>query len=80
MLQSAAWEIRTSVHMITKYSPGKLVFQRDIIIHKKVIADWDLVHARRRVQQIKDNDRKNKSRTDYGFKAGDRVRVITTTR
>ena len=80
MLQSAAWAIRTSAHMITKYYPGQLVFQKDMIIHKKVIADWDLVHARRRDQKIKDNDRENKSRTDYIFKAGDRVRVITTVR
>ena len=80
MLQSAAWAIRTSVHMITKYSPGQLFFQQNMIIHKKLIADWDLVYTRRKAQQIKDNDRENKSRTDYKFKAGDRVRVITTTR
>ena len=66
--------------MITKYSPGQLVFQRDMIIHKKVIADWDLLHARRRAQQIRDNNRENKSRTNYKFKAGDRVRIITTVR
>ena len=40
VLQSAAWAMRTSIHMITKYSPGQLIFQRDMIIHKKVIADW----------------------------------------
>lgn len=33
--------MRTSVYMITKYTPGKLIFQRDIIIHKKVIVDWE---------------------------------------
>ena len=47
-----------------------------MIIHKKVIANWDLVHARRRAQQIRDNDRENKSRTNYKFKDGDMVRII----
>ena len=45
-----------------------------------MIANWDLVHARRRAQKIRDNDRENKSRTNYKFKAGDMVRVITTAR
>ena len=77
ILQSAAWAMRASVHMITKYSPGQLIFQRDMIIHKKVIADWELIYARRRAQQTKDNERENKSRTKYKYKAGDMVRIIT---
>ena len=51
-----------------------------MIIHKKVIADWELIHARRRAQQIRDNDCENRSRTNYKYKAGDRVRIITTAR
>ena len=80
VLQSAAWAMRTSTHMITKFSPAQLVFQRDMIIHKKVIADWELVQARRRAQQIKDNERENRSRTNYKYKVGDMVRIITTVR
>ena len=78
VLQSAAWAMRTSIHMITKYSPGQLIFQRNMIIHKRVIADWEWIHSRRRSQQIKDNERENRSRTNYIYKAGDMIRIITT--
>ena len=64
ILQSAAWAMRTSTNMITKYSPGQLVFNRDMIIHKTVLADWDLIYAKLREQQVLDNNRKNKSRTN----------------
>ena len=69
--------MRTSIHMIAKYSPGQLTFQRDMIIHKKVITDWELIHARRRAQQIKDIARENRSRTNYIYKTGDMIRIIT---
>ena len=45
---------------------------------KKTLADWDQVHARRRAQHMRDNARENKSRIDYKYKKGDRVRIITT--
>ena len=72
--------MRASIHMITKFSTARLVFQRDIVIHKKVVADQELVQARRRAQQIRDNERENRSRTNYKYKVGDMVRIITTVR
>ena len=77
ILLAVAWAMQASVHMITKFSPGQIIFQRDMIIHKKVIADWELIHARRREQQIRDNDQGNKSRTNYKYKAGNMVRIVT---
>ena len=49
-----------------------------MVIHKKVIADWKQIHARRRSQQIKDKERENRSRTNYTYKAGDMIRIVTT--
>ena len=77
ILQSAAWAMRTSTNLITKYSPGQLVFGRDMVIDKSVLADWDLIYAKRRTQQIRDNLRENKSRTKYEYKVGDLVRIVT---
>mmetsp|Transcript_44137 Transcript_44137/g.53022 ORF Transcript_44137/g.53022 Transcript_44137/m.53022 type:complete len:308 (-) Transcript_44137:309-1232(-) len=48
ILQSAALAMRTSTNLITKYSLGQLVFGRDMVIHKSVLADWDLIYAKRR--------------------------------
>ena len=71
ILQSAAWAIRTSVHSVLKHSPGQLVYNRDMVIHDYKQANWELVHKRRRVQQIKNNERENRSRTNYKWKEGD---------
>lgn len=80
ILQSATWVIRASVPMITKYSPGQLISQRDMIIHKKMFADLELIHTRCRAQQTIDNNRENRSRTNYKYKAGAMVRIITTSK
>ena len=66
--------------MITKYSPGDIVFDRDTNFHKTVIADWELIQARRRVQQIRDNDWENRSRTNYKYIVGYKVRIVTIVR
>ena len=36
-----------------------------MVIHKKAIADWELIHTRLRDQKIRDNESKNRSRTTY---------------
>ena len=80
ILQCIAWAMRTTPNMITKYSPGDIVFDRDTNFHKTVIADWELIQARRRVQQIRDNDWENRSRTNYKYIVGYKVRIVTIVR
>ena len=80
ILQCTAWAMRKNPNMITKYSPGNIVFDRDMIFHKTVVANWELINSRRRAQQIRDNDRENKSRTNYKYKVGNKVRIVTTVR
>ena len=43
ILQCTAWAMRTTPNMITKYSPGNIVFDRDMIFHKTVVANWELI-------------------------------------
>jgi len=52
ILQYTAWAIRTTPNMIAKYSPENIVFDRDMIFHKTVVADWELIQSRRRAQQV----------------------------
>lgn len=51
--RSAEYPMLTSPVMITKYSLGNLVFERDVIIHKKKVQDCEVINVRRRAQQIK---------------------------
>ena len=37
ILQCTAWAMRTTPNMITKYSPGNIVFDRDMIFHMTVL-------------------------------------------
>ena len=53
ILQCTAWTMRTTPNMVTKYSPGNIVFNRDMIFHKTVVANWELIQSRRRAQQTK---------------------------
>ena len=80
ILQCTAWAMRTTPNMITKYSPGNIMFDRDMIFHKTVVADWELIQSRRGAQQVRDKDRVNRSRTSYNYKVGDKVRIVTTVR
>ena len=80
ILQCTAWAMRTTPNMVTKYSPGNIVFNRDMIFHKTVVANWELIQSRRRAQQTKDKIRENRSRTNYQYKVGDSVRIVTTVR
>ena len=72
--------MRTTLNMITKYSPRNIIFDRDMIFHKTVVADWELIQARLRAQQIRDNGWENRSRTNYKYIIGDKVRIMTTVR
>ena len=37
ILQCTAWAMRTTPNMITKYSPGNIVFDRDMIFHMTIL-------------------------------------------
>ena len=50
ILQCTSWAMRTTPNMITKYSPGNIVFDRDMIFHKTVVANWELIKSIRRAQ------------------------------
>ena len=72
--------MRTTPNMVTKYSPGNIVFNRDMIFHKTVVANRELIQSRRRSQYIRDNERENRNRKSYQYKVGDKVRIVTTVR
>lgn len=39
ILQCTAWAMMTTPNMLTTYSPGNIVFDRDMIFYKTVVAD-----------------------------------------
>ena len=79
VLQSLAFAIRSSVHSMSGYSPAELVFCRGMIVHCKAMVDWNVVMARCRSDQVRDNDRENKARITHEYRVEDSVMVVTRT-
>ena len=54
------------------YSPGQLVFARDMILSIKHNVDWVLLCQQSQTQIIKDNIRENRNQVDHDYKIGDK--------
>ena len=46
-------------------------------MHMKEVANWSLLWERKIIQQTKDNERENKSQSEYKYKIGEKVLFIT---
>ena len=74
-LQSVAWAIRSTVSMTTGFTPGQLVFAKDMIMQVQVIADWERIKAARLQAAATANQQENKTRLDFQYKVGEKVLV-----
>lgn len=77
MCSAAAYAIRSTVHGTTLYTPGQLVFSKDMILRSSMIANMELVRKRREAAIVKNNQRENKRRIAYQYKAGDKVLIVS---
>ena len=55
MLQAIAWAIRDTVNTAVKYTPGQMIFQRDMITAAQVTVNWDRVQTKRMANSAKDS-------------------------
>ena len=55
------------------YSPGQLIFGRDMTLLINHRANWELIRQQKQTQVNRDNDRENKYRVEYDYKVGDKV-------
>ena len=74
---AAAYAIRATVHGVLKYSPGQIVFRKDMILRMNVEFNVELLRQRRQASIQQSNIRENKRRIKYRYKEGDRVLVLT---
>ena len=59
ILFAAAFEIFSTTNNLKDYSPGNLIFGRDIILPIKHKVDWELIRQRKQLEINKDNICKN---------------------
>ena len=67
MLQAIAWAIRATVNTAMKYTPGQMIFQRDMITAAQVTVNWDRVQTKRMAKSTKDNERENANRLAHTY-------------
>ena len=75
ILASVAWAIRSTHHSTLKASPAQLVFNRDMLLNVKFIADWEMIRLRKQEDVDKNNARENSLRVDHDYHIGDKVLV-----
>ena len=76
VLQVVAWAIRSTISTTTNYSPGQLVFSRDMIMQSQVTADWELIKQMKRESTVKSNETENQGRLRHIYKPGDQILIL----
>jgi hypothetical protein len=73
LLQAFAYGIRSTYHTTLQASPGKLVFDRDMINDVRFQASWDRIKNNKQKIIEKSNKHENLNRLKYKYKVGDRI-------
>jgi len=72
-LAKVAWAIRSTVHTTTQFTPGQLVFGRDMILNLPARINWDIIKTRKQNSITKSNLRENLRRIEHEYQVGDLV-------
>ena len=65
--------------MLKGYSPGQLMFGRDMILLIKHKLDWELIRQQNQEKINKENIRKNINQVNHDYKVGDKVMLAKHT-
>ena len=76
-LSAAAFAIRSTHHTTLEASPAQLVFQRDMFLPVKYVANWTNIQLQRQKRINYSNERENANRIHHEYKRGDRVLLTT---
>ena len=75
-MQYVAWEIRATISTMPGYTPGELVFSKEIIMRIKVVANWEKIEVRKLTAVVTTNQHENRSRLNYNYKIRYKVLLI----
>ena len=79
ILAAAVFAIYSTNKSQKGYSPGQLIFCRDMILPIKHRVDWELIRQQKQMQSNRDNARENRHRVEYDYKVGDNVMLTNHT-
>ena len=75
MLQAIAWAMRSTVNTAVQYTPGQMVFQRDMITASQIRVDWDRIFRDRARNAARGIARENAARIEHQYVSGQQVWV-----
>jgi len=75
-LAQAAYAIRSGFHATHGYSPGELVFGRNMFLPVDTTVDWEKVKDRKQRAIARSNKRENSKRTEHVYKPGDWMTIL----
>ena len=76
ILASVAWAVRSTIHTTLNATPGQLVFGRDMIFHDTYLANWQLIHSRKKKEMKRSNTKENKVRIAYEYSPGTYAYIV----
>ena len=76
VIASARYAVRSAVHRTLKVSPGALVFHRDMLLPIPLIADFNVIRARRQAVIDENNRRANLRRRFKDYRVNDEVLIL----
>ena len=77
IFSAAAYGIHATVHGTTLYTPGQIVFNKDMILRTNILVNTELIRQRRQAAGIKNNIRENKRWIPYKYEPGGKVLLLT---
>jgi hypothetical protein len=77
LTSAAAFVIRSTVHGVTGFTPGHVVYNRDVMIHTPVQPDLDLIKQRHAAAVKVNNEKENKRSFAHTYKTSDKILIIT---
>ena len=77
ILSAAAYGVRATVHGTTRYSPGQLIFSKDMILRTHIQANLEYLRQRRHKAATQNNLRENRRRIAHVYKPGDKILILT---
>jgi hypothetical protein len=76
LTSAAAYAIRSTVHGVTGFTPGQVVYNRDMIVRTPVQPDLDSIKQRRAAAVEVNNAKENRRRIQHTYKPGDKILII----
>ena len=76
LVHNCVYVLRPTISSNSKYVPGTLPFEMDMIFRQKIIVDWEELKQLRKKQHIANNIKKNRLRREHNYKVGDLVLII----